>query len=286
MERAAAEGGVEEAVFEGKSLHPGAGEMHVGNDAFLRRVGRALTQHARRDVDAEHFPQRRGDAPAEGAGAAGDVEHAAFARTEICRDRRDQLGQRAAVKTAEKIEHDRIPQARLVDARQPVDEAHSPQRGVRAAGELFANEIGDAVRDRVCLEANGTAQRALFPLQELLARGAGIASQFAGHGRASILRTRRENLMYGGFARGAADAASGFAEIGGGDLGAAQEVGAAAFERDRAALEDVGVVGDGERLARVLLDEQDRGAAGALGGDDREDLLDELGGDTLAGGVG
>ena len=48
-------------------------------------------------------------------------------------------------------------------------------------------------------------------------------------------------------------------------------------ERDAAAFHHVGVVGDRERAARVLLDEQDRRAARALVGHDREDLVDELG---------
>ena len=47
--------------------------------------------------------------------------------------------------------------------------------------------------------------------------------------------------------------------------GVGGEGGGGAFERDPAHLEDIGVVGDREGGAGVLLDEEDRSAAGAQG---------------------
>ena len=50
------------------------------------------------------------------------------------------------------------------------------------------------------------------------------------------------------------------AEVGGGDVAVVEQFGAGSREHDAAAFHDVGAVGDRERAARVLLDEQDRGA--------------------------
>src|ERR671925_586197 len=54
-----------------------------------------------------------------------------------------------------------------------------------------------------------------------------------------------------------------------------QQLPAVAGERDRPRLEHVAVVGDGEGLVGVLLDQQHRGAAGVDLADDGEDLLDQ-----------
>src|SRR5207245_9308102 len=60
----------------------------------------------------------------------------------------------------------------------------------------------------------------------------------------------------------------------------AQELLTVPGEGDRARLEDVAVVRDGQGLVGVLLDEQDRRAAGVDVADDAEDLLDEHGGEA------
>src|ERR1017187_1519239 len=57
MKGATTEGGVEKAIFEGKGLHPGTGEMHVGS-AFLCRVSCALPKHPDGYVDPEHLLRR------------------------------------------------------------------------------------------------------------------------------------------------------------------------------------------------------------------------------------
>lgn len=54
MKRATAEDGVKKAVFEGKGLDPGAGEMHVGN-AFPGNVSSTLPKHPTGYVDPEHL---------------------------------------------------------------------------------------------------------------------------------------------------------------------------------------------------------------------------------------
>src|SRR2546428_5257636 len=60
----------------------------------------------------------------------------------------------------------------------------------------------------------------------------------------------------------------------------AQELLTVPGEGDRSRLEDVAVVRDGQGLVGILLDEQDRRAAGVDVADDAEDLLDEHGGEA------
>src|SRR5207248_8788818 len=67
------------------------------------------------------------------------------------------------------------------------------------------------------------------------------------------------------------------AEIGGLDAWIAGQIGGRSGNRDGAALEDVGVVRDGERLARVLLDEEQGGSRTVDLLQEREDLRDEDG---------
>ena len=57
MKRATAEDGVENAIFEWKSLYSRPGEMYVAI-AFLRGVGNALPQHPPRYVDSKYFLRR------------------------------------------------------------------------------------------------------------------------------------------------------------------------------------------------------------------------------------
>src|SRR6185369_3678014 len=59
------------------------------------------------------------------------------------------------------------------------------------------------------------------------------------------------------------------------DARVACQLGRGPLERDLAHLEDVAVVGDLERGARVLLDEQDGDAGRAQSGDRREDVADD-----------
>src|SRR5580765_4605520 len=66
-------------------------------------------------------------------------------------------------------------------------------------------------------------------------------------------------------------------EIRAADVLVAEEVGAAALERDATVLEHVAAAGQAERLARVLLHEEHRGADAVDLGDDAEDLLHDDG---------
>src|SRR5690349_15713713 len=62
------------------------------------------------------------------------------------------------------------------------------------------------------------------------------------------------------------------AEIGAFDLGMAQQVGAGTVQHDLAAFEDIGIIGHGQRLEGVLLDQQDGAALGVQLADQVEDL--------------
>src|SRR5690242_19080077 len=61
-------------------------------------------------------------------------------------------------------------------------------------------------------------------------------------------------------------------EIGSLDARIAGQIGCRAGDGDGAALEDVAVMGDGQRLARILLDEKEGRALGVDPGEEREDL--------------
>src|SRR5678816_2445255 len=62
-----------------------------------------------------------------------------------------------------------------------------------------------------------------------------------------------------------------------------QELSTVTLERDRPGLQHVAVVGDGQRLVGILLDEQDGGPAQVDLADDAEDLLHEQGGQAQRG---